>query len=384
MTKPLEGVRVLDFSTTFSGPYCTMHLADLGADVVKIEAPGGDITRGLGINRESGMASVYIAANAAKASVELDLKDPDDRAYLELLIAEADAVVHNMRPQAADRIGIGVDSVMALNPTVVHLAITGYGTDGPYAGRPAYDDTIQAMSGLAWLQGLHTEPTYVATAIADKVTGLSAAMALIAGLYAREHTGEGQAIEVPMYETMVGFNLMEQWGGRAFIPAEGPTAYARLRSPHRRPYRTLDGVISVVVYHEGHWRRFLEAVGRSDILELEEYSTTEARSRNTDGLYSFLAQELETRTSAHWIELLDRLDIPVARVNSLDDLFDDEHLNAVGFFREIGPEGDRYLSARPAVRFQSDVQASGEIPAPDRLGQGRVRADAWLSNPRRS
>ena len=379
MSGPLEGVRVLDFSTTFSGPYCTKQLVDLGADVIKVEAPGGDITRGLGINREPGMASVYIAANIGKASIELDLKNPNDRAYLNQLIIKADVVVHNMRPQAADRVGIGVNEVMSINPKIIYLAITGYGTDGPYAGRPAYDDTIQAMSGLAWLQGIHTEPTYVATAIADKVTGLSAAIALVSALFAREKSGKGQAIEVPMYETMVGFNLMEQWGGRAFVPSMGPTAYARLRSPHRRPYRTLDGVISVVVYHEGHWRRFLEAVGRSDILEREEYCTTEARSKNTDGLYSFLADELVTRSTEYWLELLNNLDIPVDRVSSLDELFDDEHLKAVGFFQEIGPEEDRYLTTRSAMLFASDNCAPLPTAAPDRLGQGRTRADAWLA-----
>ncbi len=379
MSGPLEGVRVLDFSTTFSGPYCTKQLVDLGADVIKVEAPGGDITRGLGINREPGMASVYIAANIGKASIELDLKNPIDRAYLNQLIIKADVVVHNMRPQAADRVGIGVDEVMSINPKIIYLAITGYGTDGPYAGRPAYDDTIQGMSGLAWLQGLHTEPTYVATAIADKVTGLSGAIALVSALFAREKSGKGQAIEVPMYETMVGFNLMEQWGGRAFIPSSGPTAYARLRSPHRRPYRTLDGVISVVVYHEGHWRRFLEAVGRNDILESEEYGTTEARSKNTDGLYSFLADELVTRSSEYWLNLLNDLDIPVARVSSLDELFDDEHLKAVGFFQEIGPESDRYLTTRSAMLFAPENCAPMPTAAPDRLGQGRARADAWLA-----
>ncbi|MET8352540.1 CoA transferase [Micromonospora sp. NPDC005206] len=379
MTGPLAGVRVLDFSTTFSGPYCTLQLADLGADVVKVEGPGGDITRGLGRSREPGMAAVYIAGNRGKTSVALNLKDEANRAFLDELIENADALVHNMRPKAADRLGIGPSRALELNPRLVHLAITGYGTDGPYGEKPAYDDTIQAMSGLAWLQGLRGDLTYVATAVADKVTGLTAAMALVSGLYATERTGVGQAVEVPMYETMVGFNLMEQWGGRAFVPPEGDTGYARMRSEHRRPYRTKDGMISVVVYHEGHWRRFLDAIGQGHLLELDEFRTTEARSENIDMLYELLARELITRTTEDWLDFLDQIDVPVARVKSLDELFDDEHLRAVDFFQEIGEGTDRYLVARPAVRFSGTPAVEprdGRVP--DRLGEGEARASSWL------
>lgn len=379
MTGPLAGVRVLDFSTTFSGPYCTLQLADLGADVVKVEPPGGDITRWLGTSREQGMAAIYVATNRGKSSVALDLKYDSNRGFLDQLIGHADALVHNMRPRAADQLGIGPERAMELNPRIVHLAITGYGTDGPYAHRPAYDDTIQALSGLASLQGLGGDPTYVAAAVADKVTGLTAAMALVAGLYATERTAVGQAIEVPMFETMAGFNLMEQWGGRAFLPPEGDTGYARMRSPHRRPYRTKDGVLSVMVYHEGHWRRLLDAVGQGHLLELDDFKSTAARSANIDRLYRLLADELTTRTTDEWIVLLERIDVPVARVKSLDELFDDEHLRAVDFFQQIGEGADRYLVARPAFRFSSTVT---DDPLgrrmPDRLGHGEARARAWI------
>lgn len=385
MSGPLAGVKVLDFSTTFSGPYCTRQLVDLGADVVKLEAPGGDITRGLGMSREPGMGSVFIAANRGKPSIVLDLKDNSTRDTLDTLIKQADAIVHNMRPSAAEKLGIAAEPALQLNPRLIHLSITGYGTDGPYGERPAYDDTIQAMSGLAWLQGLHGEPTYVATAVADKVVGLTAAMALIAGLYTAGRTGVGQAVEVPMFETMAGFNLMEQWGGRAFIPALGDTGYARMRSEHRRPYRTSDGVIAVVVYHEGHWRRFLGLIGQSHLLEREEFRTTEARNHNIDALYGLLATELASRTTDEWLSLLEQLDIPVARVKSLDDLFDDEHLQAVDFFQECGEGANRYLAARHAVRFSATpaVEPRG-MRMPDRLGEEESPAQGWGDMPPRN
>ncbi|MBM4479752.1 hypothetical protein GS444_05870 [Rhodococcus hoagii] len=248
-TGPLGGIRVLDFTTTFSGPYCTQLLAEMGADVIKVEAPGGDITRSLGTTRTPGMASVFVASNRNKSSIELDLKSDEARATIRALIGRADCLVHNMRPTAARRLGIGPDTALEINPRLIHAAVTGYGSDGPYAGRPAYDDCIQAASGLAWLQTLVAQqPSYMSSPIADKVAGLATVNAITAALFWRERSGSGQAIEVPMFETLVGFTLMEQWGGRAFVPPEGPTGYARMRSPHRRPYRTSDGLISVVVY----------------------------------------------------------------------------------------------------------------------------------------
>ncbi|MGE2716449.1 CaiB/BaiF CoA transferase family protein [Mycolicibacterium litorale] len=381
MPGPLAGVKVLDFSTTFSGPFCTLQLADLGADVVKIEAPGGDITRGLGTSREPGMGSVFLACNRGKSSLELDLRDESSWEVLDSLIVNADALVHNMRLPAAEKLGIAPQRALDINPRLVHLAITGYDTSGPYGHRPAYDDTVQAMSGLAWLQGLTaSEPTYVASAVVDKVTGLSAAMALIAALYAAERTGVGQSVEVPMFETMVGFNLTEQWGGRAFVPALGDTGYARLRTEYRRPYRTSDGVISVLVYHEGHWRRFLEAIGKGHLLELDEFRTTTARNDNIDALYRLLARELQTRTTADWLELFERIDVPVARVKSLDELFDDDHLKAVEFFHEVGDDTDRYLVARPAFRFSgTPVADPHDVRLPDRLGAGEQRVRDWIT-----
>ncbi|MFE1396981.1 CaiB/BaiF CoA transferase family protein [Nocardiopsis dassonvillei] len=385
MNGPLEGIRVLDLTTTFSGPYCTRLLADMGAEVLKVEAPGGDITRGLGTSRAEGMASVHVAANHGKDSVLLDLKSPEGARRMRELLLRADCLVHNMRVRAADRLGVGADAALRANPALVHVAVTAYGSDGPYAGRPAYDDIIQAATGLAWLQSLGADdPAYMSTAVADKVAGLAAANAVTAALYARERTGRGQAVEVPMYETLAGFALMEQWGGRAFIPPEGPTGYARMRSPHRRPYRTRDGLLSVVVYHQGHWRRFLEHVGRADLLQDERYRTVEARSRNIDDLYALLETLIAQRTTREWLEVLAELDIPAVPVRTLDDLFDDNHLKTVGFFREAEGDDGRYLVARSATRFDGTPAPS---PTGDRgpqaLDAGRATMDRWLAGPPR-
>lgn len=378
-TGPLDGVRVLDLSTTLSGPYCTRVMADFGAEVIKVEAPGGDITRGLGTPREPGPASVYVGVNRDKPTVTLDLKDPTDRELLERLICSADALVHNMRPTAAERLGIDAAAVRAANPRIVHLSITGYGSNGPYAHRPAYDDTIQASSGLAWLQSLNQqEPTYVTSAVADKTTGLLAASALIAGLYRRTSTGSGEAIEVPMFETIVGFALTEQWGGRAFIPPAGPTDYSRQRSPHRKPYRALDGIISVLVYTEAHWQRFLAAVGHDHLLTEPAYATVQARNQNIDQLYELVAEQIGTRTIAECLELCEHLDIPAAEVKSLDDLFDDEHLRAVGFFQQFDADEGRYLGSRSAVLWGAPPPFPAEQPESPRW-DGRATVQRWLS-----
>ena len=379
---PLADIKILDFTTTFSGPYCTQLLVDLGADVIKVETPAGDITRQLGAVRTQGLASVFVAGNRGKSSVALDLKEPADQAIVRELILRADCVVHNMRLAAADRLGIDPASVHLMNPRAVHAAITGYGSEGPYAGAPVYDDTIQAACGLAYLQGESGgTPSYIAAAVADKVAGMAAANAIVAALFWRERTGLGQAIEIPMYETLVGFTLLEQWGGLAFVPPAGPSGYARLRSPFRRPYRTTDGLVSVVVYHGGHWRRFLEFIGRVELLEDERFRSVQARTENIDELYALLESHVAQRSTIEWLEIFAELDIPAVRVASIDDLIHDQHLRAVDFFQEVdgGPAG-KFLSARSPFKFSRSELGDprdGEPPQP--LGAGSSAVDRWLA-----
>lgn len=372
MGGPLAGYRVLDFTTTFSGPYCTQLLADLGAEVVKVESKEGDITRQLGNTKVDGVGSVFAGINRDKASRVADLKTSEGRATVAALLPVTDCVVHNMRPSAASRLGIDPESVWRTNPHVVHAVITGFGTEGPRSGDPAYDDIIQAACGLASLQGGSAgPPAYVASAVADKITGLAAAGAVLAALLHRERTGETQAVEIPMFETMVAFTFTEMWGGRAFVPSAGGTGYARLRSPHRRPYATTDGVIAVVVYHGGHWQRFLEFIGRSDLLASPRFATVRARAENVDALYEMLETALATRSTDEWLAIFRELDIPAGRVADLDTLLEDEHLAAVDFFQEVtNDDGDRFLAARSPLRFsRTPLPAPRSRPGPQRLGR---------------
>jgi crotonobetainyl-CoA:carnitine CoA-transferase CaiB-like acyl-CoA transferase len=360
---PLTGYTVVDLTSTFMGPYGTLQLVDLGAEVLKIEPPTGDITRHLGATRGDGLSSVFVAANRGKRSVVLDLKSERGHADMLRLLAAADVFVHNLRPDALERLRLRDVDVCPHNPQLIHCSATGFGTDGPYAGRPAYDDIVQAASGFAALQGRDSEPTYVASVIADKTVGLLLANAVLAAVLHRERTGEGQALEVPMFESMVSFLLVEQLGGLTFDPPLGPSGYSRTATPHRRPYPTQDGYLAVVVYTSRHWERFLAHVGRSELLQDPRYATPASRSEHIDDLYAIVGEELARDTSASWLEVLDELDIPATQVREVDELLDDPHLRDVDLFRFVEhPGGDALRVVRPTVRYGS--YRPGLAPAP--------------------
>ncbi|CAM5643618.1 CoA transferase [Streptomyces pilosus] len=383
MTTPLSGLRVLDLSTTFSGPYCGQLLADLGADVVKVEAPGLDVTRSLGTIRTPGLASVFVGANHGKSSVVLDLKAEDDYDFFLRLVSAGDVVLHNMRSRAAERLRIDYPTLRETAPHLVYAAISGYGSNGPYASRPAYDDTIQAMSGLAWLQSRQaSRPTYMATPLADKTAGMMAALAVLAAVLHKTRTGVGQMVEIPMFETLASWTLMEQLGGRAFLPEEGPTGYDRLL--HRRPHATRDGLVAVVVYHDGHWRRFLDHAGMGELLEDERFSTVAARMRHIEELYGRLGAFVAERTTEECLALFEKLDIPATELLSTDQLFEDPHLRAVGLFREMHHtrEGS-FRATRSPLLFSETPTADPAGMAPPQLpGEGEPWARAWLDAPR--
>lgn len=382
MPGPLHGITVLDLSSTFLGPYGTLQLVDLGADVVLIEPPAGEITRSLGAVAEEGLSSVFIAANRGKSSVVLDLKGEAGQQALRALVEQADVLVHNMRPSAAGRLGIDAPTLLALNPRLVHCTANGFGTKGPYASRPAYDDIIQAVSGLAALQGQHTgEPTYVASTIVDKTIGLMLANAVLAALLHRARTGVGQAVEVPMFEGMVAFLLVEQLGGASFIPQNGPVGYSRTATRHRRPYATLDGHLGVVVYTPRQWERFLTHVGRAHLLEDPRYATAAARSANIDDLYAIIVEELASRTTAEWLRVLDEIEVPAVLVNSLDDLLSDPHLEAVGMFTELAyPRGLTVRATRSPLEFSVSPTEAPRQAAELGRDTKRVLAAAGLSS----
>lgn len=350
---PLAGVRVIDMTSVGMGPYATQILGDMGAEIIKIEAPEGDVFRASAPAASPGMGAVYLNLNRNKRSITLNVKDPDDLRHLLRLVDDADVFISNVRPRALARAGLDAASLRARNPRLITCSAVGFGQDGPYAARPAFDDIIQAMSGLADLQGRNSgAPAYINTIMADKVAGLTLAYAIPMALYEREKSGQGQAIEVPMFETLVSFTLIEHLGGRTFEPPRGGMGYSRVLSPERRPYRTRDGFLALLPYTDAQWRRFFTLAERADLAADPRYASARTRAGNFDALYRDLADIVALRTTADWLGLLADADIPHSRVNPPEALFDDPHLAATGFFQRVEhpTEGTLTATAIP-VRF---------------------------------
>jgi crotonobetainyl-CoA:carnitine CoA-transferase CaiB-like acyl-CoA transferase len=333
---PLQGVRVIDLTTVMFGPYCTQIMGEMGADVIKVEAPEGDIGRQTGVARSPGMSAAHLMKGRNKRSVVLDLKQPAGLAVLQRLTQTGDVFVHNMRPQAARKLGIDYGAVSTWKPDIVYAVAMGFGEDGPYAGRPAYDDLIQGMAGMAGLYGMAAgEPRYAPTVMADKTSGLFLLYAITMALFHRERTGEGQQVQVPMFECMVSFLMNEHMQARTFEPPLGAAGYQRLLTPHRRPYATADGYVCVIPYNNRHWQRFFALIGRPELAADERFAQQAARSRHIDALYALVAESMRARSSAEWLTLLEEADIPCGPANAPEDLFRDPHLQAVGMFPEI-------------------------------------------------
>jgi crotonobetainyl-CoA:carnitine CoA-transferase CaiB-like acyl-CoA transferase len=379
---PLDGVRVVDLTTVVSGPYATLLLSDFGAEVVKVEAPGGDVARDLGPRAHEGMAAVYLACNRGKRSVVLDLQTDDGRTRLAELVAASDVLVHNMRRDAAARCGAAPDTLLAVNPHLVHCAIVGFGPDGPYADLPAYDDTVQAVAGIAGAQSwMHGEPTYAAQAVADKVAGMAAAFAIAAALRKRELDGEGAAIEVPMAELMASFGLVEHLWGRVFVPPRGDARYPRVSSPLRRPFPTADGHLAALVYTDRDWARFFAMIGRPELTDEPRYATLHSRTQHVDELYALVAEHLATDTTAAWFARFREAAIPAAPYHTIDDVFDDEHFLAVGLFEETDhPTEGRLLQCVTPITIDGERVGNGG-PAPA-LGADTEAVFGGLSRPR--
>jgi crotonobetainyl-CoA:carnitine CoA-transferase CaiB-like acyl-CoA transferase len=353
-TGPLRGVRVLDLTTVVMGPSATQMLGDLGADVVKIETAGGDSMRWVGPWRTPGMGPLFLQANRNKRSVVLDLKSPEGKAKSAALAEVADVLVSNVRPQGLARLGLDYDGVRAINPKIIYCSAVGYGSGGPSSGKAVYDDLMQAASGIAGLFGLvDGAPRYAPINICDRVVGLYVANAVTAALYHRLSTGEGQAIEVPMFETMAQFVLADHMGGGAFAPPVGPMGYKRLLSRTRGPYPTQDGYLALVVYTDKHWRAFTALVGEPDLLDKDpRFASQETRTRHAEDAGRYLSEHLPARTNADWLELLHGIDIPACPVNAVEDLFEDPHLKAVDFFEVVEhPTEGALMNPRFPVRF---------------------------------
>jgi len=366
----LSGIRIADMTTVVFGPYCTQTLADLGADVVKIEPEGGDVARNIGKSANTPfMGGLHLRMNRGKRSVTWDLKTEVGKEAMSKLLASSDVFIHNVRPEAIERAGFGYEAVRKLRPDIIYVHCTGYDSRGDYAGRPAYDDIIQALSGVASLLPMadgNPAPRFFPMTMADKVSGLHAVYAVLAAVIHRLRTGEGQHVEVPMMEAVASFTTVDHLYEKTFIPPIGPSGYTRQLDPARQPMRTKDGYIAVAPYQDGRWRRFFELVGRPEIFEEPGLTDVQLRRENADRLYRHMATELPAKTTAEWVKIFAEIDIPASKINTIDDLLEDPQLKASGLFVERDhPTEGRYVEVRPPVQFSampSPVLAHAALP----------------------
>lgn len=392
VTGPLAGIRVVDISTTILGPYATQMLGDLGADVIKIEGPpDGDIARNMGVFKRAGLSGTYMNINRNKRSVALDLKNEKAKEVVHRLVANADVFVHNMRLQAIERLGLGYSEVSAIKPDIVYAMANGFGQDGPYRDKTAFDDVIQACSGTASMFARRDGvASYVPTAMADKIAGLFLTQAVMAALVHKERTSEGQYVEVPMYETMVAFNLAEHLSGAAYIPPLGKVGYARAMEPSRRPFKTRDGFVCILPYNDKQWERFFSFIGRLELKDDPRFATYSSRALNLGSLYGEIESRTPSKTTAEWVELCDREQIPCMPVVDMDDLPKDAHLKAVGMFEQhLHPtEGPTQLVRSPlkfsrtqtAISRHAPMFGENTISLLEELGYGGEAIDSMLKD----
>jgi len=372
MPGPLHGIRILDLTSVVAGPLATQMLGDMGADVIKIEAPEGDAPRHTGPSRSPNMAALYMGLNRAKRSLVLDLKHERAKAALWRLIASADVLVHSMRPQKIERLGFPHRAVCAKHPRLVYAALHGYRDGGPYSGQPAYDDVIQGQSGIAALMGgLAGEPLYAPMILADKTCAHAIVGAVSAALFARERTGRGGFVEIPMFEQMVSFVLGEHLFGHNFVPPLGALGYTRVLARWRRPYKTKDGYLCMMAYTQAHWQKFWDMVGKPEVHREPRFNSIAARAKHVVELYELAGSCIADKTTAEWLALLREREIPAARMSSLEEVLHDPQLAATGFFKHAThpTEGEILYTDLP-VRF-GGASSSSERLQP-RLGEHSV------------
>ena len=375
LTGPLAGVRVVDLTTVLMGPSATLMLADLGADVLKIETPEGDATRMIGPRGAEQMGPLFLGLNRNKRSLVLDLKKPQGREVFLKLVASADVLAYNVRPKGMERLRLSYEDVAAINPRIIYVGMVGYSQRGRYAPWPAFDDLIQAAIGLPAMlaESGDGEPRFVPLNIADRSVGLYAFGVISSALYAREKTGRGQRIDVPMFETMVPYMLGDHLYGEKYVPAQGGYGYPRLLAKARKPYRTQDGYISCAMYTDEHWRRFLEIAGRGELMESDpRFSNLTNRTVHIAELYDLVQEVMRSKSTTEWHALLTAADIPVSPVHTFETLLKDPHLRDIGFFRE------EKLPAVGVIRETAvPSEWHGTVPSsyrpPPRLGEHSVQ-----------
>lgn len=367
----LNGIRVVDLTAVIFGPLASQTLADYGAEVIKVESPVGDSTRYTGPAHERGLSAIFLGANRNKKSLCLDLKQPEAIDALLRLIDTADVLMHSMRPQKMKALGLDADKLRARNPRLVYAGLYGFSEDGAYAGKPAYDDLIQGMSGVVDLmQRQSGQARYFPTIAADKTCAQVAASAILAALFQRERTGVGQFIEIPMFESMVSYLLVEHLYGHHLPDRDDPAGYPRALTPWRKPYATADGLLCAMPYTDRHWQKFLIAAGREDQAKDPRFATIEARTEHIAYVYETLGRILATQTTAHWLAIFEREEIPAAAASRLEDLENDPHLQSVRLFQNVkDASGNCYRFTRNPVKMQySAVQPV----VPPRLGEHTI------------
>ncbi|MCW5612634.1 MAG: CoA transferase [Rubrivivax sp.] len=366
----LNGIRVLDLTAYLLGPFATQILGDMGADIIKVESHEGDIVRGIGPTRSSGMGGIFQQNNRNKRSIVLDLKQPAGRDALLRLAATADVFVYNVRPAAMARLGLSYEALAAVNPGIVYVGAVGFGQDGPYAARPALDDLMQGMSGIAGLYARASggEPRYIPMAMADRYTGTVLVNAILGALVHKLRTGQGQALEVPMFESLAQGVLGDHLMGHSFDPPLGPPGYPRHLSPDRRPFRTLDGWLCAFLISDGQWRAVLERLGQPELMQDPRFASLQARTEHSREVYAWLDATFRTRSTEQWLALLGEADVPAGPLHTLESLLEDPHLNAVGFFQRLEhPTEGTLVTLRPPSRW-SRTPAEVRLPPP-RLGE---------------
>ena len=366
---PLKGIKIIDASSILMVPYCTRLLADMGAEIIKVETLSGDNTRYIGPSINKGMAAVFLNINRNKKSISVDLKSADGRLIIYKLIKKSDVFVSNIRKASLEKLKLTHSDFIKINSKIITANAVGFSSRGPYAGLPAFDDTIQAISGMAAYQETYSDqPSYTSGATADKVTGLMLGMSILGALFNREKNGEGTELEVPMMETMVDFTLVEHLYGYNFLPPKAPPVYPRQSSPNRKPYKTLDGYIAVLPYSDDQWLRFFSIIKKENILKDPKFCSLETRNQNIDELYKILSEELKKRNTSFWIKNLREKDIPATKVNFPKDLFEDEHLERTNFFKVLDhPTEGKLLYPSFPVEFNED-EISESLHAPS-LGE---------------
>jgi crotonobetainyl-CoA:carnitine CoA-transferase CaiB-like acyl-CoA transferase len=367
LARPLDGVKVIDLSNMLMAPYATQILGDMGADVIKVEPPEGDPIRDIGPSRNPGMGAIFLNANRSKRSITLDLRQDGGRLAILELLKDADVLVYNRRPQSMARLGLPYEAVSAVNPRIIYAGLYGFGEDGPYAGKPAFDDLIQGATAIPWLSHMayDSEPTYVPTAISDRGVGLWAVGQITAALFHQSRTGMGQKLELPMFEMMASFVLADHLGGASFEPPLGPPGYPRMLVPNRRPYPTADGYICVMVYTDRHWRDFFKLLGREQDFDKDpRYASMTTRNENIKTIYNDMVEVLATRKSDEWLTLFESADIPAMPLHTLDSLIADPHLAATNFFSVTEHPSEGAIREIAVPGSWSVTQPSATRPVP--------------------